>query len=234
MNTRTPAAGRLILGGHTFFSSWSNEGRLTPAEHVDLVEQCLDSGITTFDTTYQGERLALGEALRRCGRRNEATIICWNFLDKLEGPESSHDPKKDRPRLCTQDTLNQWLTELQTDSLDWVSSRKMCASPCCRLTGAANCRSVFTCWTMERLSKSSSNSACARSGSHKGRLSVLAPGSASSLRASSLIEPSRTNHAPYISLTLLAMLLRCFFSTVPNSGTTPLHVSAQILLSASW
>jgi hypothetical protein len=47
---------------------------------VELFHAALDSGITIFDTTYQGERLALGAAMEASGRRDEATIIVWNFL----------------------------------------------------------------------------------------------------------------------------------------------------------
>ena len=110
-------AKRLILGGHSFFSSLSAEPDMTPAEHVELVTTCLDLGITTFDTTYAGERLALGAALEACGRREEATIICWNFLDRLD---ENWTPSGDRPRLITPAALEQWREELRTERLDWV------------------------------------------------------------------------------------------------------------------
>ena len=47
---------------------------------MELFHAALDSGITIFDTTYQGERLALGAAMEASGRRDEATVIVWNFL----------------------------------------------------------------------------------------------------------------------------------------------------------
>jgi hypothetical protein len=71
---------QLVLGGHSWFSSLANDPGLTPAQHVELFNAALDSGITVFDTTYQGERLALGAAMAASGRRDEATVIVWNFL----------------------------------------------------------------------------------------------------------------------------------------------------------
>ena len=77
---KTESSKQLILGGHSWFSSLANDPPLTPAQHVELFEAALDCGITVFDTTYQGERLALGAAMEASGRRDEATVICWNFL----------------------------------------------------------------------------------------------------------------------------------------------------------
>jgi aryl-alcohol dehydrogenase-like predicted oxidoreductase len=102
-----------------------------------LVETCLDSGITVFDTTYQGERLALGQALHAVGRRHEATIICTSARPTpgarpTATAQTTHRIPRhfltdclpvditDQPRVITEATLDQWKTELQTDYLESV------------------------------------------------------------------------------------------------------------------
>jgi aryl-alcohol dehydrogenase-like predicted oxidoreductase len=74
--TETP----LILGGHSFISQLGNDPPASGQEQHAIVESCLDHGIRWFDTTYQPERVALGNALDALGRRDEATILAWNFF----------------------------------------------------------------------------------------------------------------------------------------------------------
>ena len=85
-------ASRLILGGHSFIQQLGSDPPTDERLQVEIVRACLDAGITTFDTTYQPERVALGRALSALGRRDEATIIAWNFFtpfgpgDEVGGP----------------------------------------------------------------------------------------------------------------------------------------------------
>lgn len=87
--TETP----LILGGHSFISQLGNDPAPSVREQQAIVESCLDRGIGWFDTTYQPERVALGNVLDDLGRRDEATILAWNFFtdfapgDPVGGPE---------------------------------------------------------------------------------------------------------------------------------------------------
>ncbi|MCC7145100.1 MAG: aldo/keto reductase [Phycisphaeraceae bacterium] len=109
-------AARLILGGHSFIAQLGNEPLADPDTQTALVQACLDQGLTTFDTTYQPERVALGKALAALGRRREARIIAWNFFvpfapdtpaQALGGP-AAYEPHH----------LDQMLAELQTDFID--------------------------------------------------------------------------------------------------------------------
>src|SRR5207245_5590621 len=70
----------LILGGHSFISQLGNDPPASEQEQHRIVETCLDHGIRWFDTTYQPERVALGNVLHALGRRGEATILAWNFF----------------------------------------------------------------------------------------------------------------------------------------------------------
>jgi aryl-alcohol dehydrogenase-like predicted oxidoreductase len=74
----------LILGGHSFISQLGKDPALNPDQQQELVAACLDVGITWFDTTYQPERKALGNALAVLKRREEATIIAWNFFTDFD------------------------------------------------------------------------------------------------------------------------------------------------------
>lgn len=106
-------AGSLILGGHSFISQLGTDPAPSETLAAELVETCLDAEITWFDTTYQPERVALGKALARLGRRSEATILAWNFFTPF-GPGDSvggHAPYEPHH-------LDRMLDELQTDSLD--------------------------------------------------------------------------------------------------------------------
>jgi aryl-alcohol dehydrogenase-like predicted oxidoreductase len=70
----------LILGGHTFISQLGNDPPASEQQQQLIVESCLNRGIRWFDTTYQPERVALGKVLHSLGRRDEATILAWNFF----------------------------------------------------------------------------------------------------------------------------------------------------------
>ena len=76
----------LILGGHSFIKQLGTDPVADQDLQIKIVETCLDNGILWFDTTYQPERIALGKALDQLGRREEATIMAWNFFADF-GPE---------------------------------------------------------------------------------------------------------------------------------------------------
>ncbi len=103
----------LILGGHSFIEQLGNDQAADPQLQIEIVTACLDAGITRFDTTYQPERVALGGALAALGRRDEATIIAWNFFvdfgpgDKLVGPDE-YQPHH----------IEMMCEQLQTDFID--------------------------------------------------------------------------------------------------------------------
>ena len=84
----------LVLGGHSFIEQLGSDPIADAATQIEIVRACLDAGITWFDTTYLPERIALGKALSALGRRDEATIIAWNFFvdfspgDELGGPRA--------------------------------------------------------------------------------------------------------------------------------------------------
>lgn len=103
----------LILGGHSFFSELSNDPLPDREATLEIVNTCMDSGITWFDTTHQPERLALGAALSSLGRRREATIFAWNFMQELRPGD-----KLDRPVEYQPQHLDQLLNELQTETID--------------------------------------------------------------------------------------------------------------------
>ena len=99
-------ASRLILGGHSFIQQLGNDPAADEELQIEIVRACLDAGITTFDTTYQPERVALGRALSVLGRRDEATIIAWNFFKPFGPGEEVGGPAPYRPGhwdiLCRQ------------------------------------------------------------------------------------------------------------------------------------
>ena len=109
MNANIP----LVLGGHSFIQQLGNDPAPAPDEQVRIVAACLDAGIRWFDTTYQPERVALGSALKQLGRRNEATVIAWNFFTRF-GPGDDVGP----PDYYQTQHLDEMLTELQTDRID--------------------------------------------------------------------------------------------------------------------
>ncbi|MFC1716022.1 hypothetical protein ACFL6S_20295 [Candidatus Poribacteria bacterium] len=70
----------MILGGHSFIKQLGNDPPANQELQTKIVETCLDNEILWFDTTYQPERIALGNALNQLDRRAEATVIAWNFF----------------------------------------------------------------------------------------------------------------------------------------------------------
>jgi aryl-alcohol dehydrogenase-like predicted oxidoreductase len=103
----------LILGGHTFISQLGNDPPASEPQQRTIVESCLDLGIRWFDTTYQPERVALGKVLHSLGRRNEATILAWNFFTDFTPDDPVGDPGCYAPGHI--DTI---LEQLQTSYVD--------------------------------------------------------------------------------------------------------------------
>jgi len=99
-------ASRLILGGHSFIQQLGNDPIAGGELQIEIVRACLDAGIATFDTTYQPERIALGRALSALNRRDEATIIAWNFFKPFGPGDEVGGPAPYRPEhwdlLCEQ------------------------------------------------------------------------------------------------------------------------------------
>lgn len=111
--TIAPMNHKLILGGHSFIAQLGSDPAPDEATQEAIVAACLDSGITTFDTTYLPERVALGKALQRLGRRSEAQLIAWNFFTDF-GPNDSvggHAPYEPQH-------LAQMLSELQSEHIE--------------------------------------------------------------------------------------------------------------------
>jgi aryl-alcohol dehydrogenase-like predicted oxidoreductase len=103
----------LILGGHSFISQLGNDPPVSDRDQHRIVESCLEHGIRWFDTTYQPERVALGNALHALGRRDEATILAWNFFTDF----SPDDPvgKSEYYQVHHIDVI---LEQLRTDYVD--------------------------------------------------------------------------------------------------------------------
>jgi len=106
---------KLVLGGHSYIGELGSDPEAPSGEQEAIVAECLDHGITTFDTTYQPERVALGRILERLGRRNEATIIAWNFFTPRERDFVKAGAEAYRP-----ESLETMLAELRTDRLDMM------------------------------------------------------------------------------------------------------------------
>jgi aryl-alcohol dehydrogenase-like predicted oxidoreductase len=87
----------LVLGGHSFIQQLGNDPPASEQEQHQIVESCLDHGITWFDTTYQPERVALGNVLHALGRREEATILAWNFFTDFSPGEPVGEATYFRP-----------------------------------------------------------------------------------------------------------------------------------------
>jgi aryl-alcohol dehydrogenase-like predicted oxidoreductase len=107
------ASDRLIVGGHSFISQLGNDPAASEREQLAIVESCLNSGIRSFDTTYQPERAALGKALNTLGRRSEAKIFAWNFFTDF-GP----DEPVGQADICQPHHINIILNQLRTDYVD--------------------------------------------------------------------------------------------------------------------
>jgi aryl-alcohol dehydrogenase-like predicted oxidoreductase len=103
----------LILGGHSFISQLGNDQPVSERDQCRLVESCLDHAVRWFDTTYQPERIALGNALHALGRRNEATIMAWNFFTDFAPGDPVGVPQYYRPWH-----IDVILEQLRTDHVD--------------------------------------------------------------------------------------------------------------------
>jgi aryl-alcohol dehydrogenase-like predicted oxidoreductase len=111
----------LVLGGHSFIAQLGNDPPAAAREQREIVESCLDHGITWFDTTYQPERIALGEALQALGRRNEATILAWNFFTDFRPGDPVGKPEYYRPRhieVILEQLRTTWVDGLVVVALD--------------------------------------------------------------------------------------------------------------------
>jgi aryl-alcohol dehydrogenase-like predicted oxidoreductase len=103
----------LILGGHSFISQLGNDPPVSEPNQCRIVESCLDHGIRWFDTTYQPERIALGNVLHTLGRRSEATILAWNFFTDFSADDAPTKPEYYRPNH-----IDVILEQLRTDHVD--------------------------------------------------------------------------------------------------------------------
>jgi aryl-alcohol dehydrogenase-like predicted oxidoreductase len=103
----------LILGGHSFISQLGNDPPVSEPNQCRIVESCLDHGIRWFDTTYQPERIALGNVLHTLGRRSEATILAWNFFTDFSAHDAPTKPEYYRPNH-----IDVILEQLRTDHVD--------------------------------------------------------------------------------------------------------------------
>jgi len=74
------AVSRLVVGGHSFIAELGNDPAIGFDEQLALVAACLEAGITSFDTTYEPERVALGRVFAELNQRPSAQIIAWNFF----------------------------------------------------------------------------------------------------------------------------------------------------------
>jgi aryl-alcohol dehydrogenase-like predicted oxidoreductase len=104
-----------MLGGHSFVQQLGNDPIPDPGAAVEVVAACLDAGIRWFDTTFRPERIALGAALARLGRRDEATIACWSHF-RIFGPEDEYE----YPIPLEPHHLEVMTEDLQTDRIDAV------------------------------------------------------------------------------------------------------------------
>ena len=103
----------LVLGGHSFISQLGADPAPSEDLQARIVAACLDGGIRRFDTTYRPERRALGKALERLGRRDEAIIIAWNFFADFGPGEETGGPEAYRP-----EHIGMMLDDLRTDRID--------------------------------------------------------------------------------------------------------------------
>ena len=95
MNRATEAP--LVLGGHSFISQLGNDPPASAQEQRAIIEWCLDHGIHWFDTTYQPERIVLGNAFHALARRDEARILAWNFFTDFGPGDPTGQPDYYRP-----------------------------------------------------------------------------------------------------------------------------------------
>ena len=109
----SPAGSPLILGGHSFISQLGSDPPASEQQQRAIVESCLDQGIRWFDTTYQPERVALGQILHSLGRRSEAVILAWNFFTDF-----ASDGPVGEPDCYAPGHMDRILEQLQTSYVD--------------------------------------------------------------------------------------------------------------------
>jgi len=109
-----------ILGGHSFIKQLGNDSPTDRELRIRIVETCLNKGICWFDTTYQPERIALGNALSQLGRREEAVVIAWNFFTQFGPEESVGGADYYQPHH-----LELMLEQLKTDYIDRLVVHKL-------------------------------------------------------------------------------------------------------------
>ena len=109
-----------ILGGHSYIKQLGNDFPTDRELQVKIVETCLNKGIRWFDTTYQPERIALGNALDQLGRREEAVVIVWNFFTQFGPEESVGGAHYYQPHH-----LELMLEQLKTDYIDRLVVHKL-------------------------------------------------------------------------------------------------------------
>ena len=106
---------QLVVGGHSFIPELGNDPAIDFDAQLTIVNACLDQGINAFDTTYEPERVALGNVLEDLGRRDEARVIAWNFFvddrtgEYLVGPQA-----------FTEAHLERLQNQLKTDHIDML------------------------------------------------------------------------------------------------------------------
>jgi aryl-alcohol dehydrogenase-like predicted oxidoreductase len=103
----------LVLGGHSFITQLGNDPPASEQEQCAIVETCLNCGIRWIDTTYQPERIALGNVLHRLGRRGETSILAWSFFKDFTPAEPVGEPECYRPGH-----IDIILEQLRTDHVD--------------------------------------------------------------------------------------------------------------------
>ena len=121
----TPDELPLMLGGHSFVQQLGNDPIPDPDATVEIVAACLDAGIRWFDTTFRPERIALGAALARLGRRDEATIACWSHF-RIFGPEDDYE----YPVPLELHHLDMMQEDLQSDRIDAVVVSPLATRDC--------------------------------------------------------------------------------------------------------
>lgn len=105
----------LVLGGHSFLQHLGNDPIPDTALATEIVAACLDAGVRWVDSTFRPERITLGEALSRLGRRDEMKITCWGHFEVF-GP----DDERDMPVPLEPHHLDIMREDLQTDRIDAV------------------------------------------------------------------------------------------------------------------
>lgn len=109
------AMSRLVVGGHSFISELGNDPAIDFGAQLEIVNTCLDHGITCFDTTYEPERLALGRILAELKRRDGAQIVAWNFFN-----DPATDAHLVAPRPFETGDTNLLLQQLRTSVIDML------------------------------------------------------------------------------------------------------------------